>query len=315
MRCSIHVLPTLLLLVPLPAQAIAPLIETLAKAESLDDEAVGIGGTKSDTFKAYELLRERATKDELLKLLEHDAAVVRGYAFRALVDRKEAVDWLSLLRARAQDKAKVTTFQGCVRGEQMLGDVVIEWARERKLLTEEQWLDFGEHLVTAKSPLYAREHALRTLRFRDGMVDTVRALARGGDGPALVALARYRQAKDLSLLATSLSRGNVFDDTNAFLAAQANPDASLLPALVELEGKARKQITEGLVPHVREWLAAIAAQHSTAAGQFLARFLVETPADVHERELVQAMKGVLVPFGGDAVFDDVRAELKRRAKR
>lgn len=294
---------------------IAPLVESLSKAESLDDEAVGEGGTKSDTYKTYEKLRERAKREDLLGLLEHDAAIVRGYAFRALFDRKEVVDWPALLRARAQDKAKVATFQGCIRGEQMLGDVVIDWAREHRLLTEEQWLDFSEHLVAAKSPLHAREQVLRSVRFRDGMSDAIRALARGGDGPALVALARYRQVKDLSLLATSLSRSNVFDDTNAFLAAQANPDPSLLPTLVDLQGKARTQIAGGLVPHVREWLAAIAAQRSPTAGQFLARFLAETPADAHERELLQAVKGVLAPFGGDAVFADLREELKRRAKR
>jgi len=315
MRCTLHPAFPFLLLTPLAAQGIQPLVDALAKAESLDDEAIGIAGTKSETWKTYELLRDRATKDELLKLLEYRNTIVRGYAFRALADRKEAVDWPALLKARALDAAKVIAFEGCIRNETMLGDVVVQWAQNRKLLTDEQWLDFGEGLVAAKSPLYAREQLLRTLRFRDGMQAQIRALAKGGDGAAHVALARYLAVKDLPLLAAWLARDNVFDDTTAFLAAQAFPDSSLLPALVGLEGKARATAAEGLVPRLREWLAAIVAQRSPAAAQFLTHFLAESPADVHLRELVQMYKGVLVPTGGDETFASVREELKRHARK
>jgi hypothetical protein len=315
MRCIPRLSLVALLLAPLPAQTIDALVETLGKAESLDDEAIGIAGTKSETFKTYELLRDRATREELLKLLEHDGAIVRGYAFRALADRQEAVDWLALLKARARDMAKVPTFRGCTRSEQLLGDVVVEWARHRKLLTDVQWLDFGEVLVAGSSPLYAREWALRNLRFRDGMLHRIRTLAQGGDGPAHVALARYGVGEDLPLLVTWLSRDGVFDDTTAFLAAQAHADPSLLPVLVGLEAKARRKIAEGLVPRLREWLAAIAAQRSPAAARFLTRFLAATPSDGRHRQVVQVYEAVLARFGGAEVFANVREELQRHASR
>jgi len=306
---------TAISLATVSAQTVEQLVTTLAKAESLDDEAIGIAGTKSQTYQTYEALRERATREELLQLAEHTSAIVRGYAVRALADRKEAVDWPKLLQARAKDTTKVATFEGCIRSERPLGDVVFEWARHRELLTNEQWLDIGEHLLTTNSPLYAREWALRTLQFRDGMLDKVRACARSGDGPAHVALARYRQAKDLTLLVAWLGRDGVFDDNTAFLAAQAFPDPSLLTVLVGLEQKARTKISEGLVPRLREWLAAITLQRSPAAAQFLTRFLAETPVDVHHREVVHLYKQVLVELGADDTFASVREELKRHARR
>jgi len=308
---------SLSLLPMLPAQTVDELITTLAKAESLDDDAVGIAGTKSETYRSYEALRDQATKQKLLELLDHGSAIVRGYAVRALAERKEAVDWPALLRKFGTDVAKVKTFEGCILAEQLLGDVVVEFARAQKLLSDDQWLDFAETLVAAKSPLFAREWALRNLRFRDGMLHPLRELAKAGDGPAHVALARYRLEKDLPLLIAHLQRADAFGDNTGFLAAQQQPDPALLPVLVGLAPKARQKVDEGFTQRLREWFAAIAVQQSSAAAQFLVEFLRATPVEnKHQhRAIVDLVKAAVVPFPAAAVFEDVRAELKRHARR
>jgi hypothetical protein len=309
-------IPALALFFTLPAllsaQTVDELVDTLSKAESLDDEAVGDGGTRSATFRTYEALRDRATKEQLQKLLDHKAPIVRGYAVRALAERNEEVDWPAVLRKFAADAAKVWAFQGCIRSEQLLGDAVIEYARGRKLLSDEQFLDLAETLVVNKSPLFAREQALRTLKFRDGMLHTLRDLAKAGDGPAHVALARFQIPKDLPLLITWLQRADVFGDTTAFLAAQQHHEASLLPVLIALESKARQQVADGQTQRLREWLAAISAQQSAGAAQFLVAFLQATPP---QREIVNLCKAAVVPYPGAVVFDEVRAELERHARR
>ena len=309
--------PLLALALPLPlhAQTVEALVQALAKAPSLDDEAIGDGGIQSETWKAFVALRTRASKDELVALLAHGSPIVRGYACRALMDTQPKADWPNLLAARASDAATVITFEGCIRGERRLGDVVLEWARDRKLLSDEQWLDLAEAMVKGKSPLLARDEMLRTVRFRPGMRDVLRALAQGGDGAAHVALARYGDIRDLPVLTLWLSRANAFDDSSAFVAAQAFADPSLLPVLIDGEAKARAAIAAGRMGIVREWLSAIAVHKSHAASTFLARFLADAPADAARRELVQAMKGVLVPFGADPVFAEVREVLVRLARR
>lgn len=305
----------LVLAPPARAQGTESLVQALAKAESLDDEAVGDGGVKSETWKTFEALRACAGKDELTALLEHASPIVRGYACRALMDTQPAADWPKLLAARIADAAAVITFEGCTRSEHKLGDVVLEWARTRKLLADEQWLDLAEAMVKGKSPLLARGEALRTLRFRPAMHDALRALARGGDADAHVALARYLDIKDLPVITIWLERETAFEDRSAFLAAQVFVDGSLLPPLVAGETKARAAVAAGRMGTVREWMAAIAAQKNAAASACLARFLSEAPADATRRELVQAVKGVLLPYGADPVFADVREVLVRLARR
>jgi len=307
---------SLFLLPMLPAQTVDELTATLAQAESLDDEAVGEGGVKSATYRTFEALRDKATKEQLLKLLEHGSPIVRGYAVRALADRKEQVDWLATLRRFATDAAPVKTFQGCILSDQLLGDALVEFARAQQLLTDEQWLDFAETLVEAKSKLFAREWALRNLKFRDGMLHMLRELAKDGDGPAHVALSRFCIGKDLPLLVAHLQRDDAFGDDTGFLAALQHHDPSLLPVLVALAPKARQKLAAGSTPQPRAWLMAIAAQQSAEAAGFLAAFLKATPADTPpHRDVVNLVKAAVVPYPGAAVFDEVRAELKRHARR
>jgi hypothetical protein len=309
----LFLLLSVLLSVPLSAQTFDELVRTLAAAESLDSEAVGSDGARSDTFRTFELLRGTATRAQLEKLLSHDSAIVRGYAVRALADREEAVDWPAVLQARAADTQKVITFEGCVRSEQQLGDVVVALARDRKLLSAEQWLDFAELLVQQHSPLYAREWTLRNLHFRDGFLHTIRDLAKSGDGPAQVALARYGVKKDLPLLVAWLSRDGVFDDTTAFLAAQQHADPSLLPVLVGLEAKARAAIAAGYGHRLREWFGAIATQQSAGTAAFLLRFVQDTPSEqaLRRRQVVELLGEVMAAAGDGAVFAELRAELER----
>lgn len=313
-------LPTLLLLcfpALVPAQTLTELTETLAKAETLDDEAIGDGGDKSATFRAYEQFRDLATRDELITRLDHQSPIVRGYAARALADKKEKVDWLAVLRAHVADLQPVTTFRGCVKGQEVFGDVLITFARERKLLSDEQWLDLAETLVQQKSQLAARDGLLRTLKLRDGMLHTLRDLAKGGDRSAHIALARYGIQKDLPLLVDFLRSKDALLGNEALLAAQLHPDPSLLHVLEELEPVVWKRVEAGSGVQMREWLASIAVQQSEAAGTFLAGFLQraveEHPAAM--REVLQHLKAALVPYPGCTALEPVREQLRKRARR
>lgn len=313
-------LPTLLFLcIPsiVPAQTLTELTETLAKAETLDDEAIGDGGEKSATFSAYEQFRDLATRDELLARLLHQSPIVRGYAARALADKHEKVDWLAVLRAHVADLQTVTTFRGCVKEQAVFGDVLITFARERKLLSDEQWLDLAETLVQQKSQLAARDGLLRTLKLRDGMLHTLRDLAKGGDRSAHIALARYGIQKDLPLLVDFLRSKDALLGNEALLAAQLHPDPSLLHVLEELEPAVWKRVEAGAGVQMREWLAAIAVQQSEAAGTFLKGFL-QRAGEAHPaamRAVLQHLKGALVPYPDCSALEPVREQLRKNARR
>jgi len=300
-----------------PAQTLAELTDTLAKAETLDDEAIGDGGEKSATYRTYEQFRDLATREELITRLLHKSPIVRGYAARALADKKEKVDWLAVLRAHAADLQEVGTFRGCVKAQERLGDVLIDLARERKLLSDEQWLDLAETLVQQKSQLAARDGLLRTLKLRDGMLHTLRDLAKGGDRSAHIALARYGIQKDLPLLVDFLRSKDALQGNEALLAAQLHPDPTLLHVLEEIEPAVWKRVEAGSSVQMREWLAAIAAQQSAGAGTLLAGFL-QRAGEAHPasmREVLQHLKAALVPYPNCAALEPVREQLRKLARR
>jgi hypothetical protein len=295
-----------------PAQTLAELTATLAQKETVDDEAVGDGGDKSDTYRTYERWRALATAKELRQFTTHPSPVVRAYAAKALVDIEADADWTAILRERLLDTSEVTTFVGCCLSKEYVGDVVFTTLRPR--LTAEQLQEVAEDLVTRKSPLAAREWVLRTQRLRDGMLHTVRALVHAGDAPAAIALARYGLPTDAPLLAKLLQHDDPFGDNAWFVAAEIHHDPSLLAPLVALEAKATRRLETDNPSRLQSWLRAIAAQRSAEAGAFLARFLrATTPTDTwKEKDLLQTCKQAVTDHPDCGAFDEVRQELRRR---
>lgn len=281
------------------------LVARLARAGSLDDEAVGYAGVRTETFRLYEELLSRATAAELLALTRHESPIVRGYAVRGLLATKAGFDAAQTALDHLADTQEVTTFSGCTLQKRMAGDVIFELLRPH--LGEEQLLDVGETLVRERSPLQAREWALRTLRFRDGMLHELRALAKAGDAPAAIALARYRLASDVPVLAEHLRRPEPFDETAAFVAAAVHADPQLLPALRALLPAARERLGRDNASRLRFWLGAIAAQRSEAAASLLQEVLRQVPETAHKRQdLAKTMAAVLAEHR-DPVFDEVAA--------
>ncbi len=294
------------------SQSTAELTTQLAKAETVDAAMVGDDGSKSDTYRIYERWRDRATVAELQGFTRHQSPVVRCYAVRALVELEAGVDWPAILQGFLRDTAQVRTFSGCCLADEKVGDVVFDDVRPR--LSDEQVLDFAEALIRGKSPLYAREWALRNLRLRDGMLHVVRDLARAGDAPAGIALARYHLPVDVPVLIDLLRADEPFDENAQFLAAAEHADPQLLTPLLELEAAATRRLQHDNPSRLRFWLQAIAVQKSESAGAFLARFLAATHpgSDFAEGDLLATMADTLQPYGDVTAFTAARAELARR---
>jgi hypothetical protein len=300
------------LAVAAPAQSIADLTTQLAKAATVDAAMVGDDGGKSDTYRTYEHWRDRATVAELKEFTHHTSPIVRTYAVRALVELDAEVDWPAILQGFLRDTIEVTTCSGCCRAKEQVGDVVFGDVRPR--LTAEQVQDFAEAAIRGNSPLYAREWALRNLHLRDGMLHVVRGLARAGDAPACIALARYRLPVDVPVLIALLRRAEPFDENAQFLAAAEHGDPQLLAPLIALEGAATRRLQQDNPSRLRFWLQAIAVQQSEPAGAFLDRFLTATHpgSDFREGDLLATMADTLQPYPDVAAFTAVRAELARR---
>lgn len=295
------------------AQDVAPLtvdqvVARLAVAGTFEDAFVS--DEPSRVYPLYVRLAALASTERLVALCGHPAPVLRCYATRALVENDAAAALPTVVRAHLADTTPVEVHSGCERLSQAAGDLIFELARQK--LTQADLLDLGEDLVRSGSKLYARQWALRELRFRDGMLHEIRALAQNGDAPALIALARYGIDKDAAVLIEHLGRPEPFDDNCAFLAAEILRVPSLLPALVALEGAARARLQRDNASRLRFWLRAIAAQRSVAAAEFLARFLASEPTAVpfKRRELRTSLREAIAAHE-DPVFGTLSTALGR----
>ncbi|MFO1078671.1 MAG: hypothetical protein U1E73_13185 [Planctomycetota bacterium] len=301
-----------LLVAAVRTQEVAELVAKLAAAATLDEAMVGEDGARTDTYRIYEQLRGRARVAELRALLVHDSRIVRGYAARALAEIGADVDWRALVTAHLADTTTVRTRGGCSVQDEPFGDWLFALGEQRQLLAGEALLDVAEQLVREKSPLYARERCLRQLRFRDGMLHEIRALARAGDGPALIALARFGLAGDVPLVVERLHAERPFADNCAFLAAALLRDARILDALAELEPRAREHIAADIPERLRFWLAAIVAQDSAGAAALLLRVARWPLADAAKQKgLRETLRGALAPVAAREVFAEVRALLAK----
>lgn len=89
------------------------LVADIAKENVLMGGAVGIDGGRSDQFNRFDLLRSNATDQELIALTDDTNAVVRCYAFQALVE-KNYIDVFPIVISHLSDTAKIRMLNGCL---------------------------------------------------------------------------------------------------------------------------------------------------------------------------------------------------------
>ena len=101
-------------------QKIRPDIKKLAqkieKYNELESEHVGYAGVTTDQYKNFEKLRDKATIDELLQLLEYKNSVVKGYTSWALAD-KMYPKLAEILAEFLRTGETATTQHGCIVSE------------------------------------------------------------------------------------------------------------------------------------------------------------------------------------------------------
>jgi hypothetical protein len=300
------VLPLLLGISHLAAQATSELIDQLAKAKRLDHSSTGEGGEKSDTYKTYELLAAKATADELLGLASHQSPIVRGYAVWALSERQAKIDWKKLVLDHLDDTVVIEERVGCCGNDQEIGDVIFLAARAH--LEQKQLLEIAERMVAGSCPPRARKWVLMNVSFGDGMLPVLRQLARSDDAAATVALARYHLDADVPILVQQLQQHDPFDDDTKFLAAAVSKDARLLLPLRNLLPDVRDFAASHTEDKLQPWLDAIAAQETVAAAALLQDVFDQATRDDARARLAAVIAAVLKAHPA-TVFDAIRTKV------
>lgn len=219
-----------------PSSPISEIVKDIAKTNVLMGSAVGIAGNRSEQWDRYEVLRSKATDDELLSLTNDTNTVVRCYAFQALAE-KNYVDVSPVVIRHLSDTATVHTLFGCLGGSEKVGDFML-----RKVYSK-CGNDYNYHLSLAHRAtvdsllLYGSDNRLDT---RDMVISRIDPLKRyyvrirqlaitEKNKAAVVALSKYKKQQDIPLIK------ELFNDPNSqelgFAAVTNFPDRSFYPFL------------------------------------------------------------------------------------
>lgn len=217
------------------------LVIDIAMDNMLNDEGIGIGWRENDQWKRYLRLSEVATEDELVKLTNHENAVVRGYSFQALAKNKSSHVFPILIN-HLTDTATATSFSGCFQTDQMLGDYLIDIVAINKNDTTIYKLNNGEQaivdsiLLFDKSiRLYARTSLLLKLQPKEGYYNRIKDIFLEGDEHfALPLLAKYRKKADKKFIIEKLISTDREDWYYGLMAVRNYPDPDFFPYLIKL---------------------------------------------------------------------------------
>lgn len=122
MKQQIHIL--LILIIGITScQDIDVLVASIAKENRVECKTVGFAGSPSMLYKKFEELKEKATKEELIKLTTHDSLAVVGYSSYALIDR-ELIAPIKLLQRFINTEEYVSTICNDILSRETLAPLI-----------------------------------------------------------------------------------------------------------------------------------------------------------------------------------------------
>lgn len=89
-------------------------VKIIAATNEMHNEHIGITGSTSEVYKAYESLKENCSFSELYPLLKHDSSAVRVYAYQAIVSKDSTQQERAWKELKGKDDL-ITTFSGCIK--------------------------------------------------------------------------------------------------------------------------------------------------------------------------------------------------------
>lgn len=208
--------------------AIKNLVQDIEKYNELESEHVGYAGVTTDQYRNFEKLRDKASIEELLQLLEYKNSVVKGYTSWALAD-KMYPRLADILDEFLKTGETATTQHGCIVSN---GDLATEFYNRvyyqhfhHKLPLKDS-LFFQSQIIQLDSViLYSKKDTrllYTALSNNNGNLKTynrIRELAENkNNSKALVALAKYERQSDIPFL--------IKQEKVAFLAISVFPDSA-----------------------------------------------------------------------------------------
>lgn len=220
---------------------IEKIVKGIAKDNVLKSSGVGIAGAKTDQWDRYISLKTKATNEELINLTDNENGVVRCYSFQALATRKN-IDLLPILTKQLTDTTTITTFQGCIISDQMVGDFFIDVVTPNYIdldaykLTENERQQIDSILIFDKNiRLSAKSEVLGKLKPKEKYYNRVREIViEEKNNNGLIALSKFQNQQDKELIIERLNSNKTDIQYYGLQAVIYFPDSSFFSHLKDI---------------------------------------------------------------------------------
>ena len=283
---------------PLNAE-LTQIVEKIANTNELLSQAIGYGGTPTEQYERFRVLKQKASIKQLKALTDHENPVVRCYAFWGLSDR-QADGLFEILKDRIDDNAEVSRTFGCVGSKVSVVDFYIELLTRDFLITEDYYRENYSYL----NPEEKKElddlvlHSASDLAYLDQVLyehqpsneadyTRIRTLVLKKKLQALPALARYQKEEDVELIMSFTlleDKPNMYPHPKRiiFEAMEAFPHEDFIPFLLEFgEGILSRK---GFSSYWFQFYSACAKYNTPETLEVLSRPVLDTKADVPMRK-------------------------------
>ena len=275
-------------------------LETIRKANRVDDEAVGYSGERTKTYDAYETLLRNASKERLLSYASDPNANVKAYAAMALRHSFPKENFHPLLMEKLKDRQSFEFMSGCGTETLTIADMFHRMLADK--LSKEQREEVIGYLLVNGQDLTVTHEGLPEWEIPERHLPTLRTMARQENGSALLALAKFRKTEDYPLIIESAKEM----PEASYQAIAMNPQPvyfnllkETLPAMVT---------TTGYDSETDLYYAAIAAFRSKEAASLLDQALDSTAKGTNAINHFALVGNAIAPIA-DPVFDALKWRL------
>lgn len=243
------------------------------------------GGKPFVSWGHFGNLRDNATNKQLLKLLNDSSAVVKGYSFLALCERKN-FNIYNILLDHLTDNQKISWFDTDVGEVQRIGDFFINEAIHRKLISEKQKEKLQQKILNNTDIL---------LNYNDTVFNEVekneqnylkirRFATEKNSYSAVVALSKYQKQEDKILIEKLFA--NKESEDFGFKSVIYFPDSTFIPYLNALYEKVTdKNRKAGFGPHkLRIAYKAVASYKNQFSINYFNNILQNCSPDIYAQQ-------------------------------
>jgi hypothetical protein len=284
---------------------IKQLVRQIAGYNSLDENAVGIAGVRTEQWERYEKLKKEATLFELKTLVDNKNAVVRCYAFMALTD-KTKTNIFPVVIEHLADTATVLHLQGCLGITETVADFFLDVAPLNH--AENRAID-SLLLFTPKLKLEARTHLLQKLPPDKKYYARIREIySKENEKWAIIPLAKFRNPADIALIKSLLNDKKSNHQYLALCAVKSFPDKAFFPLLIHIHAAEIRKFTRFDYPMLRMLYQAIIQYQHMESKTLLEKTLAEAKGltlEYHSEYIWVALKKYPHP-----IFDGIIQRIK-----